>query len=298
MPFFWLGDTAWALFEKASRSAVADQPELDVYLRTRAAQGFTVIQSALIKEAWRNLEGHEQFEADRASPRVRPGPADDFWDMADFVVERAAAHGLYLAILPAWMVSVPDDHPLVTDPAVAYRYGRFLGGRYADDPIIWVMGGDPYRRGTDVDHPARLSMTRALAEGIADGATGVDLADGVADWSTTLMSFHPKGGNHSSSEVLHGEPWLDFNMIQTTTARDFANYHTVERDYQKLPVKPTFDSEVAYRGLALAGRHDERAAAAPDLAVGRPPGGVLERLCRRLRAHVRASQLHPLDADG
>lgn len=248
-PFFWLGDTAWALFEKGVRQAAADQPAVDVYFRTRAAQGFTVIQAALIKEWWNNVEGHAQFEDDRATPRVRPGPSDDFWDAASHIIDRAAAHGLYVAVLPAWMVNVPADHPLVRDTAVAYRYGRFLGARYADrSHLVWVLGGDPHRNGTDVDTAERLAMTRAIAEGIADGVNAVDRQDGTADWSTTLMSYHPKGGNHSSSERLHDEPWLDFNMIQTTTSRDFANYRTVERDYGRTPAKPTLDSEVAYEG--------------------------------------------------
>jgi hypothetical protein len=249
LPFFWLGDTAWALFEKGVREAAPNQPAVDHYFRTRAAQGFTVIQAALIFERWNNLEGHAPFEEDRAMPRVRPGPYDDYWDSATHIIDRAAAHELYLAVLPAWMVNVPADHPLVRDPAVAYRYGRFLGARFADRThLVWVLGGDPHRSGTDVDNPQRLAMTRALAEGIADGANGVDRQDGAADWSTTLMSYHPKGGNHSSSEHLHGEPWLDFNMIQTTTARDFENYRTVTRDWNMAPPKPTFDSEVAYEG--------------------------------------------------
>ncbi len=245
-PFFWLGDTAWSLFEKAVREPTADQPAVDHYFATRAAQGFTVVQAALIKEEWKNAYGHTLFETDRATPRVRPGLWDDYWDMASYIIDRAAVHGLYVALLPAWAVNVPSDHPLV-GRGVAYRYGRFLGTRYADRPhIIWVLGGDPHRRGTDVDDPDRLAMIRALAEGIADGVNGIDRPDGAADWSTTLMSYHPKGGNHSSSERLHDEPWLDFNMIQTTTARDFANYATVERDYARAPPKPTFDSEVAY----------------------------------------------------
>lgn len=37
-PFFWLGDTVWLLAQVPSRD------ELEVYLRTRAEQGFTVIQ--------------------------------------------------------------------------------------------------------------------------------------------------------------------------------------------------------------------------------------------------------------
>jgi hypothetical protein len=246
-PFFWLGDTAWSLFEKAVREPAADQPEVDLYFRTRAAQGFTVVQTTLIKEEWEDAYGHALFEDDQATPRVRPGPADDYWDMASYIVDRAAAHGMYLAILPAWAANIPADHPLVQSPAAAYRYGHFLGTRYGDRRhLIWVLGGDPHRRGTDVDHPERLAMIRALAEGIADGVNGADGQDGSADWATTLMSYHPKGGNHSSSERLHDEPWLDFNMIQTTTARDFANYVTVERDYARTPPKPTFDSEVAY----------------------------------------------------
>jgi hypothetical protein len=258
-PFFWLGDTAWAIFEKASREAAPDQPAVDVYFRTRAAQGFTVVQGVLIREAWRNLDGHTPFEDDHATPRVRPSSSDDYWDLVSYIINRATAHGLYLALLPAWAVNVPADHPLVRDTAVAYRYGRFLGVRYADrSNLIWVLGGDPYKSGTDVDTPERLAMTRAIAEGIADGRNGVDRQDGAADWSTTLTSYHPKGGNHSSSEHLHHEAWLDFNMIQTTTTRDFANYETVARDYGKTPVKPTFDAEVAYEGShSLGGAKNE-----------------------------------------
>src|SRR5688572_27114416 len=74
---FWLGDTAWGLFEKAVGEPAADQPAVDDYFRTRAAQGFTVIQATLIKEWWKNVDGHAQFEDDRVTPRVRPGPADD-----------------------------------------------------------------------------------------------------------------------------------------------------------------------------------------------------------------------------
>jgi hypothetical protein len=258
-PFFWLADTAWALFEKAARQTAADQPSVDVYFRARAAQGFTVVQAAIIFEAWKNIDGYPPFEPDRATPRVRPGADDDYWDAVRQVIDRASNHGIYLAVLPAWAVNIPADHPLVRDTNVAYRYGRFLGAQFGGrSHLIWVLGGDPYRQGTDVDDPERLAMTRAMAEGVADGVNASDRHDGQADWSTTLMSYHPKGGNHSSSERLHHEPWLDFNMIQTTTARDFANYETVERDYGRTPAKPTFDSEVAYEGsLSLGGTSRE-----------------------------------------
>src|SRR5436190_13794254 len=43
-PFFWLGDTAWELFHRLNRE------EADLYLKTRAEQGFTVIQSVALAE--------------------------------------------------------------------------------------------------------------------------------------------------------------------------------------------------------------------------------------------------------
>jgi len=89
-------------------------------------------------------------------------------------------------------------------------------------------------------------MVRAMTEGVADGVSGVDSYDGAADWDRSLMSYHPPGNNRSSSQFFHNEPWVDFNMIQTTTRFTFANYNTVAFDYARTPVKPTFECEVAY----------------------------------------------------
>ena len=41
-PFFWLGDTAWLLSQMTTRE------DADLYLKTRAQQGFTVIQAAVV----------------------------------------------------------------------------------------------------------------------------------------------------------------------------------------------------------------------------------------------------------
>src|ERR671913_821116 len=43
-PFFWLGDTAWELFHRASRE------DAERYLRKRAEQRFTVIQAVALGE--------------------------------------------------------------------------------------------------------------------------------------------------------------------------------------------------------------------------------------------------------
>jgi len=250
-PFFWLGDTAWGCIRKAVREDAENQPSVLRYLKNRADKGFTVLQTQIVDTASAaNAYGHAAFvEKDFTRPRLVDGPDNDYWDWVDWFADQGEAHGLYLALLPTWGSALANDEPIVKDPKVAYRYGRFLGARYGRRThIIWVLGGDPWGKGKDCDDPDRLAMTRAIAEGIADGARGADNHDGQADYSAALMTYHPPGGDKSSSKYLHREPWLDFNMIQTTTRFAFTNYATVAADYALAPPKPTLDAEVAYEG--------------------------------------------------
>lgn len=261
-PFFWLGDTCWHMFGKSVSENADNQPAVSQYFANRAAKGFTVIQSVIVRapigSTAANAYGHLPFEdANTWRPRLGPGPNDDYWDHVDRVMTEAKKHGLYMAALPFWLQDIPPQARIEKEPAIAYRYGHFLGSRYRGEThIIWVLGGDAYSGGRNVDVPSRLTMIRALAEGIADGIAGVDQFDGQADWSVCLMTFHPPGGGRSSGEWLHEEPWLDFNMIQTTTRFRFANWLTVMREYSRVPPKPVLDGEVAYEG-SLSLRKDE-----------------------------------------
>src|SRR3954469_12866388 len=100
-PFFYLGDTAWELFHRLNRE------EAELYLRTRAEQGFTVIQAVALAEfeglTVPNAYGHLPLIGnDPARPAVSEGPANDYWDHVDFVVHKAAELGLVVAFLPTW----------------------------------------------------------------------------------------------------------------------------------------------------------------------------------------------------
>lgn len=266
-PFFWLGDTAWHMLSKSVREDSTNQPSVLRYFRTRAEQGFTVIQSVMVREygdggarkhRQKNAYGHFPFvDESAAKPDVRPGPFDDYWDHIGWCIEEAARHGLRVAALPIWLNDILDDDLMVRDPAVAYRYGFFLGSRWGRSSVVWVLGGDAWQKGRNVDTPSRLALVRAMAEGIADGAAGTNSFDGQADWDAVLMTFHPPGGDKSSAMWLHNEPWLDFNMIQTTTRFSFENWRTVMRDFARTPPKPVLDAEVAYEE-SLSLRDSER----------------------------------------
>jgi hypothetical protein len=152
----------------------------------------------------------------------------------DFFVERAGALGLHVGLLPTWGDKVGPVRrgpgPAVFTPENAEGYGEFLGRRYRDAPIIWIVGGD-----RDPLEARHFATWRALA-------TGLDRGDG----GRHLMTFHPQGRS-SSSRSFHGDEWLDFNMNQSGhQVSGLANYEQIERDYCLLPTKPTFDGEPCY----------------------------------------------------
>lgn len=240
-PFFWLGDTAWLLSQMTTRE------DVDLYLRTRANQGFTVIQAAIVMGEERvggtlkpNVCGMTAFSnGDPASPLVTPGDDSrqgqqyDYWDHVDYIVERAASHGLTLGLLPLFVGWRGDGYKYLK-PDNAYRYGLFLSKRYRDKShLIWILGGD-----NTPDTEAKQKVWHEMARGITVGVAGRE------DYDQTLMTYHINGGK-SSSQWFHQAPWLDFNMIQIW-GNEKQIYPKIAQDYQLTPVKPTGLGEGSY----------------------------------------------------
>src|SRR5512134_146484 len=87
-PFFYLGDTAWELFHRLNRE------EADRYLENRARKGFTVIQAVALGELdglnAPNPYGHRPLiDNDPTKPDMKDGPANDYWDLVDYIVDKA-----------------------------------------------------------------------------------------------------------------------------------------------------------------------------------------------------------------
>jgi len=231
-PFFWLGDTTWELFHRLNRE---DAIRL---FENRASRRFNVLQSVAIGE----LEGHTDpnpyghlpfVDLDVTRPAVKDGPQNDYWDHVDFIVREANQRGLYIGFLPTWGRFWHDSNqgqkPLFT-AANAAVYGEWLGQRYKDAGLIWILGGD---RGVDNDE--QKEILRAMAKGLRKG-----------DGGTHLMTLHPPGGNGSST-WFHNDGWLDFNMRQNGHVPEFTGrYDKTRADYDRTPTKPVLDGEPIY----------------------------------------------------
>jgi len=230
-PFFWLGDTAWPLLSRYSKS------QAEAYLRNRGAKGFNVIQCVV---AWVLPEGNDATNdvpdsSDEPQPNVsgdRPWlngnpatPNDAYFKHIDYLVDFANQQGVVLAILPTWGYFVNQTKRI--NLANARAYGRWLGQRYKDAPnVVWVDGGDRVPVGFE-------DVYRELARGLREG-----------DGGRHLITYHVCGW-YSTSQFFHNEDWLDFNMIQTWTEWSKI-YPAVASDRMLSPAKPVVLAEPAY----------------------------------------------------
>ncbi|MBI4664580.1 MAG: glycoside hydrolase family 140 protein [Verrucomicrobia bacterium] len=225
-PFFYLGDTAWELFHRLNRD------ETDFYLSNRVDKGFTVIQAVVLAEfdglTVPNAYGHRPL---RNNDPAKPDEA--YFKDVDYVVNKAEALGLYVGMLPTWgdkWTKKWGVGPEIFTPANAEAYGRFLGRRYKDKPIIWILGGD-----RNPENDGHFAIIRALAKGLKQG-----------DGGRHLVTYHPQGSGNSS-KWFHGDAWLDFNMFQSGHASaNIPNYRFTSTNYNLTPIKPTLDGEPRY----------------------------------------------------
>lgn len=229
-PFFYLGDTAWELFHRLSRD------EADIYLTDRAAKGFTVIQAVVLSE--RN--GLTEPNANGDLPLVDKAPIqpnDAYFEHVDYIVNKAEELGMFIGMLPTWGSYWSENNPdrKIFTPDNARDFGEFLGKRYKDKPIIWILGGD---------HNIHTENERRIIDAMARGLRAGD--DGQH-----LITFHPRGPG-LSSDYLHKTDWLDFNMVQSSHgAHDHDNGLYIEHDYSLSPAKPTLDGEPRYENIPV-----------------------------------------------
>lgn len=223
-PFFYLADTAWEILSRLSRE------EAEYYLEDRTSKGFTVIQAVALVEldfGQPNRSGHLALKNNDPSQ-----PDEGYFGDMDWFVRQANARGLTVALLPTWgdkWNKAWGKGPEIFNPENAFAYGLFLGRRYSDAGVIWVLGGD-----RPIETDTHYAILRAMANGLTEG-----------DGGTHLRTFHPPG-SATSAEWLHDEAWLDFNMWQTGHNRDRDNYHAISADYARPTAKPVLDAEPGY----------------------------------------------------
>ena len=207
-PFFYLGDTAWLLFQRLNRD------EVEEYLTDRAGKGFTVIQAYVLRGLdARHPDGATSLLGEKPLAGRDPAkPNEAFFQNVDYVINRANELSLVLGLVvsKSWHV---NKHPeQVFDVKNAHTFGKFLGKRYKDNAVLWYVGGDS-PPGDDRE------IWVAMAKGLKEGSGG-----------THLVSYHGQG-HTSSSYWFHNDDWLDFNSIQSGHRWATNTYEFIVKDY-------------------------------------------------------------------
>jgi hypothetical protein len=225
-PFFWLGDTAWELFHRLNKK------DADIYLEDRAKKGFTVIQAVVLAE----FDGLNIPNAYGDKPLIDNDPTkpnENYFKQVDYVVNKAASLGMFIGMLPSWgdkwNKSKWGIGPLIFTPENAKVYGEYLGRRYKNKPIVWILGGD-----RDIEDDEDRNIIVSMAEGLKKG-----------DGGNHLMTFHPQGAR-SSSDFFKDDKWIDIHMSQTGHAKDSKNYQFNIKNRALTPLHPHLDGEPRY----------------------------------------------------
>lgn len=226
-PFFYLGDTAWELLHRLNKT------ETRQYLTDRSAKGFNVIQTVILAE----LDGLQTPNAQGDLPLIdqdpnQPNPA--YFEHVDWVLELADSLGLYLGLLPTWGDKFNlkwGVGPEIFNPENAEKYGAFLGERYRNHSIIWILGGD--RNPEEVED---FAIIRQMANGLRSRTD-----------TQQLITYHPQGG-YSSADFFTNEDWIDFHMFQSGhgTRDNKMNYDFPRTTRSKAPSKPVINGEPLY----------------------------------------------------
>ncbi|HQU52770.1 MAG TPA: DUF4038 domain-containing protein [Saprospiraceae bacterium] len=225
-PFFYLGDTGWELFHRL------DSTQALHYLENRSEKGFTVIQAVALAE----FDGLHTPNAYGEIPLTNDDPTqpnEKYFSYVDYLVRETNRLGMVMGMLPTWGDKYNKRWgigPEIFTPQNAFQYGHFLGARYKDAAIIWILGGDRIP-----EEPEDFQIIASMARGLREG-----------DGGKHLITFHPMGGE-TSSRFFQDSSWLDFNLFQSGHGEfDNPNYRMTRHDYDIIPAKPVLDGEPNY----------------------------------------------------
>jgi len=223
-PFFWMGDTAWELIHRLDREKV------NHYLKTRATQGFNVIQTVILAE----LDGLNTPNAYGQKPLINNDPKllnEAYFEHVDYVIKKAKKLGIYVALLPTWGDKFNlkwGEGPVVFSPGNAEIFGQLLAKRYLKHSnIIWVLGGDRVP-----EEKVHFETVRAMAKGIKS----ID--------KEHLISYHPSGSSTASD--YFDDEWLDIDMFQSGHSRLSKEYEYVDKVSSSRPI---INGEARYENI-------------------------------------------------
>jgi len=227
-PFWFLGDTAWALYtDKAEEKH--GRAEALRYIDTRAAQGVNVLHSMLLSEAgWGNQGGLPWNEI--AAEKLNPG----YWQEMDLRLAHANAKGVVCGLALAWgdkRKQEPFAWRMFPSVEARKRYARYIAARYGAYNVYFIVSGEWH--GEVRTRPSTDEAVRQEFIEIGDALAG-------ADPHERMVAIHPMTQQGSVREYNVAK-WMTFGDYQ----QNYRDLHGRALESLELN-KPVVNSEYGY----------------------------------------------------
>jgi hypothetical protein len=225
-PFLWIGDTWWPWARKGIPFAKFQQVVDD-----RAAKGFSV--------------GQMNFGANNGAALV--GRTFDTPDLeairaAERLVAYANSKGITLWLQAWWSAKDLDKQ---AGPEKIRRWWRYVIQRLAAYNVMWNLAGEYNMYDYGGLGLQFWKDTGAMIRREDPYQHAIGVHNTPPSWAAGAMG---DSGQWSTGEVLHNEPWLDFNGSQTGHGK-WCNElipQIMAADYARVPAKPTLVTEAWY----------------------------------------------------
>jgi hypothetical protein len=227
-PFWFLGDTAWALFlanagEKYDRAAALD------YVDARATQGFNVLHVSFLSEAGWGNEGGEPFD-DLSAEKLNIR----YWQEVDQRLTHVHRRGLVCGLALAWgdkRKQEPFAWRMFPSVEARKRYARFIAARYSAYDTYFLVAGEWH---------AEIRTRPSTAEAVKQEFIEIGNTLHDADPHYRMIGIHPMT-SHGSVREFVGTRWMAFGDYQ----QNYQDLHgrMLESRAAKLPV---VNSEYGY----------------------------------------------------
>ncbi|MBI2928923.1 MAG: DUF4038 domain-containing protein [Verrucomicrobia bacterium] len=235
-PFLWIGDTAWAVPQRAT------DHEWEAYLADRAAKHFTVIQVAPASE-WAgetDRQGQRPF-TDKSCAQWNPA----YWRSFERKIQRANERGLVVLL-----VGLMEPVRRYPEAAQARLFARNIVARLFGNFVIFSPSFDS----------EFMPLANEVGRATRDATTA------------HLITQHPgtpwNQPTPTISDKYYDEPYLDIAAVQTGHKGghlDWCAHHAIEWNlhlYRHAPHKPVINLEAMYDAQ---GENDWRALDARSL---------------------------------
>jgi hypothetical protein len=222
-PVFITGDAAWSLMTQL------DNSEAEVYLSDRASRGFNFIWCGAVDNYFqsnppKNYYGSSPFDG----PDFTNENAD-YWAHVDYVLNRAAAYGITVALNPGFVGLRPPRGYVASyqssSDSVINAYGAFLGDRYKGFAnLVWALGGD-----VDPENGVVPKLT--------------DLATGIRSMDTVHLIVAEGHGQFAALDTFADTNWMNLNWLYFGTTEI---PYGAASNYLRSPWLPPFQGEGWY----------------------------------------------------